>query len=80
MDGADEVGLPGDPEFPAAFASSVEWGTRLAVTNSQPDAEPPLEAPVPRWAGASRRRTTADVRARLRYETRPSADRIAGAS
>ena len=49
MDAADEVGLPSDPEFRAAFASYVEWGTRLAVTNSQPDAEPPLEAPVPRW-------------------------------
>ncbi len=49
MDAADEVGLPGDPEFRAAFASYIEWGTRLAVTNSQPGAEPPLEAPVPRW-------------------------------
>jgi hemoglobin len=49
MDAADEVGLPEDPEFRAAFASYIEWGTRLAVTNSQPDAEPPLEAPVPRW-------------------------------
>ena len=49
MDAADEVGLPDDPEFRAAFASYVEWGTRLAVTNSQPGAEPPLEAPVPHW-------------------------------
>jgi len=49
MDAADEVGLPADPEFRAAFASYVEWGTRLAVTNSQPGAEPPLDAPVPRW-------------------------------
>jgi len=49
MDAADEVGLPADPEFRAAFASYVEWGTRLAVTNSQTGAEPPLEAPVPRW-------------------------------
>jgi hemoglobin len=49
MDAADEVGLPADPEFRAAFASYIEWGTRLAVTNSQPGAEPPLEAPVPHW-------------------------------
>jgi hemoglobin len=49
MDAADVVGLPSDPEFRAAFASYIEWGTRLAVTNSQPDADPPLEAPVPRW-------------------------------
>lgn len=49
MDAADEVGLPDDPEFRAAFASYIEWGTRLAVQNSQPGSHPPLEAPVPRW-------------------------------
>jgi hypothetical protein len=49
MDAADEVGLPNDPEFRAAFASYLEWGTRLAVRNSQPDAHPIREAPVPRW-------------------------------
>ncbi len=49
MDAADKVGLPADPEFRAAFASYIEWGTRIAHTNSQPDAHPPLEAPVPHW-------------------------------
>jgi hemoglobin len=49
MDAADEVALPDDPEFRAAFASYIEWGTRLAVRNSQPDAHPIQEAPVPRW-------------------------------
>jgi hemoglobin len=49
MDAADEVGLPADPEFRAAFASYIEWGTRLAVHNSQPGAHPPSEAPVPKW-------------------------------
>jgi hemoglobin len=49
MDAADEVGLPADPEFRAAFASYLEWGTRLAVQNSQPGAHPPQEAPVPKW-------------------------------
>jgi hemoglobin len=49
MDAADEAGLPGDPEFRAAFASYLEWGTRLAVHNSQPDANPVRDAPVPRW-------------------------------
>lgn len=49
MDAADEVGLPDDPEFRAAFASYIEWGTRLAVRNSQPGARPPQEAPVPKW-------------------------------
>ncbi|MFC4909091.1 group II truncated hemoglobin [Actinomadura gamaensis] len=49
MDAADEVGLPDDPEFRAAFAGYIEWGTRLARANSQPDATPPLEAPMPHW-------------------------------
>jgi hemoglobin len=49
MDAADEAGLPGDPEFRAAFAGYLEWGTRLARENSQPGADPVREAPVPRW-------------------------------
>ncbi|CCH19102.1 group II truncated hemoglobin [Micromonospora lupini] len=48
-DAADEVGLPDDPEFRAAFTSYLEWGTRLAVHNSQPAADPVRQAPVPRW-------------------------------
>jgi hemoglobin len=48
-DAADEVGLPSDPEFRSAFVAYLEWGTRLAVANSQPDADPPPTAPVPRW-------------------------------
>jgi truncated hemoglobin YjbI len=49
MDAADEANLPDDPEFRAAFAGYIEWGTRLAVRNSQPGAEPVSDAPVPRW-------------------------------
>jgi hemoglobin len=49
MDAADDAGLPGDPEFRAAFASYIEWGTRLALGNSQPGARPPLTAPMPHW-------------------------------
>ncbi|WP_214414974.1 group II truncated hemoglobin [Sphaerisporangium fuscum] len=49
MDSADEVGLPDDPEFRAAFAGYIEWGTRLAFANSQPDAKPVQQAPVPHW-------------------------------
>jgi hypothetical protein len=26
-----------------------QWGTRIALANSQPGAEPPEQAPVPRW-------------------------------
>jgi hemoglobin len=48
-DAADEVGLPDDPEFRAAFMGYIEWGTRLAKANSQPDATPFQQAPVPHW-------------------------------
>lgn len=46
---ADEAGLPGDPEFRAAFVSYLEWGSRIAVENSTPGAKPPMHMPVPRW-------------------------------
>ena len=46
---ADDAGLPDDPEFRAAFMGYVEWGTRLALSNSAPDATPVENAPVPRW-------------------------------
>ncbi len=46
---ADDAGLPADPEFRAAFVGYVEWGTRLALHNSQPSAEVAPTAPVPRW-------------------------------
>ncbi len=50
LDCADEVGLPTDPEFRSAFVAYLEWGTRLAVMNSQPGAAPPTDAaPMPRW-------------------------------
>lgn len=48
-DAADEAALPADPEFRSAFAAYIEWGTRLAVENSQPGTQPPPKAPVPRW-------------------------------
>jgi hemoglobin len=46
---ADDAGLPDDPEFRAAFVGYVEWGTRLALHNSQPGAAVVEDAPVPRW-------------------------------
>jgi hemoglobin len=46
---ADDAGLPDDPEFRAALMGYAEWGTRLAVHNSQPGAEVAEQAPVPRW-------------------------------
>ncbi|MFE6284862.1 group II truncated hemoglobin [Streptomyces sp. NPDC057877] len=50
QDAADEAGLPTDAEFRSAFMAYVEWGTRLAVYFSGPDARPPAEQPVPRWS------------------------------
>jgi hemoglobin len=46
---ADDAALPDDPEFRAAFMGYVEWGTRLAMSNSRPGAEVVPHAPVPRW-------------------------------
>ncbi|GAA1907420.1 group II truncated hemoglobin [Williamsia serinedens] len=46
---ADDAGLPDDPEFRSALLAYVEWGTRLAMANSQPGAQPIEQAPVPRW-------------------------------
>ena len=46
---ADDAGLPDDPEFRAAFMGYVEWGTRIALHNSQPGADVVEHAPVPRW-------------------------------
>lgn len=46
---ADDADLPDDPEFRSAFVGYVEWGTRLALANSQPDTEVFERAPVPKW-------------------------------
>jgi hemoglobin len=46
---ADDAGMPGDPEFRSALVAYLEWGTRLALANSQPEAEVVEHAPVPRW-------------------------------
>ncbi len=46
---ADVAALPDDPEFRAAIMGYAEWGTRLAVHNSQADAKVVERAPVPRW-------------------------------
>jgi hemoglobin len=46
---ADAAALPDDPEFRSALMAYVEWGTRIAMHNSQPGAGVVREAPVPRW-------------------------------
>jgi hemoglobin len=49
LDCADEVGLPADPEFRSAFVAYLEWGSRLAVMNSQPGAAADENQAMPRW-------------------------------
>ena len=50
LDTADEVGMPDDPEFRAAFVGYLEWGTRLAVLNSQDGVAAPTDnPPMPKW-------------------------------
>ncbi len=50
LETVDAVGLPTDPEFRSAFVSYIEWGSRLAVINSQPGVDdPPADAPMPSW-------------------------------
>jgi hypothetical protein len=46
---ADDAKLPSDPEWRAAFVAYLEWGSRIALENSQPGAHPPPHMPVPRW-------------------------------
>lgn len=54
LDTADQVGLPSDPEFRASLVGYLEWGSRLAVMNSQEGAEAPdAAAPMPAWSWTS---------------------------
>jgi CDGSH-type Zn-finger protein/truncated hemoglobin YjbI len=46
---AQDAGLPADPEFRSAFNAYIEWGSRLAIENSQPGARPPERMPMPHW-------------------------------
>ncbi|CAN5763537.1 group II truncated hemoglobin [soil metagenome] len=49
LDTANEIGAPDDPEFRSAFVAYLEWGSRLAVQNSQPGAVAVEDAPMPKW-------------------------------
>ena len=50
MQTADEVGLKADPEFRSAFVGYIEWGSRIAVINSQLTINPMAkEEPMPEW-------------------------------
>ena len=49
LDTADELRLPDDPEFRSALVGYLEWGSRLAVINSQADATANENSPMPTW-------------------------------
>ena len=51
LESADEIGMPDDPEFRAALVGYLEWGSRMAVTNSQLT-ESPMDqnTPMPNWS------------------------------
>ena len=50
LETADEIGLADDPEFRSAFVGYLEWGSRLAVLNSNTDENPVKEnEPMPKW-------------------------------
>jgi CDGSH-type Zn-finger protein/truncated hemoglobin YjbI len=46
---ADDARLPADPEFRSVFSAYIDWGSRLALENSQADARPPEHMPMPHW-------------------------------
>ena len=45
----DALGMPDDPEFRSALVAYLEWGSRLAVLNSQPNVPVPAPSPMPKW-------------------------------
>jgi hemoglobin len=50
LESADEIGLASDAEFRSALVGYLEWGSRLAVLNSQLTENPIAPAePMPRW-------------------------------
>lgn len=50
LESADEVGLAADPEFRSALVAYLEWGSRIAVINSNTDMNPVNEKePMPKW-------------------------------
>lgn len=49
LDTADELQMPDDPEFRSALVGYLEWGSRLAVLNSQQGVVVNADAPMPKW-------------------------------
>lgn len=50
LESADETGVANDPEFRSALVGYLEWGSRIAVINSQGNDNPVNEhEPMPKW-------------------------------
>jgi hemoglobin len=50
LETADELGLASDPEFRSALVGYLEWGSRLAIINSNTTENPINEnEPMPKW-------------------------------
>ncbi|HZP04381.1 MAG TPA: hypothetical protein VFB43_05725 [Terracidiphilus sp.] len=50
LETADEQKLPDDPEFRSALVAYLEWGSRLAVINSNLPADTAIsDASMPSW-------------------------------
>jgi hemoglobin len=49
IDTANDTGLPVDPEFRSALMAYLEWGTRIAVINSQLEPHAVEQEPMPQW-------------------------------
>ncbi len=50
LESSDEIGLPSDPEFRSAFVAYFEWGTRIAVINSnETNSAMSPDEPMPKW-------------------------------
>lgn len=50
IESADEINLPDDPEFRSAFVAYIEWGTRIAVLNSnETELSMNPDEPMPKW-------------------------------
>jgi hemoglobin len=49
LDSYQDMDVPHDPEFASALTGYLEWGSRLAVMNSQTGAAVSENAPMPKW-------------------------------
>lgn len=50
LEAADEIGMPEDPEFRSALVGYLEWGSRMAVVDSQASENPAdSDTPMPKW-------------------------------